>query len=172
MRDHPFADSLVRQKGIKSPPGYKTSISICRKFLNEHAPKKAEGETVGKLDSKPVSPAQMLYAKKITQGKASSFPRRPRPLGCLSAWIDRTEARSAASAVARPPTSRRDQLRLNRRRRRRGFGDVKSPLPLPGSRAAKFGYRYAAADSLWQQGGRSEARRPLSLGWMVCPTWS
>ena len=41
-----------------------------------------------------------------------------------------------------------------------------------GSRAAKFGYRYAAADSLWQQGGRSEARRPLSLGWMVCPTWS
>ena len=40
-----------------------------------------------------------------------------------------------------------------------------------GSRAAKFGYRYAAADSLWQQGGRTEARRPLSLGWMVCPTW-
>ena len=35
-----FADSLVRQKGIKPPPGYKTSISICRKFLNEHAPRK------------------------------------------------------------------------------------------------------------------------------------
>jgi DNA topoisomerase-3 len=31
-----FADSLVRQKGIKPPPGYKTSISICRKFLSEH----------------------------------------------------------------------------------------------------------------------------------------
>ena len=43
-----FADSLVRQKGIKPPPGYKTSISICRKFLNEHAPKKADGETAGK----------------------------------------------------------------------------------------------------------------------------
>jgi hypothetical protein len=42
-----FADSLARQKGIKPPPGYKTSISICRKFLSEHAPKKAEGETVG-----------------------------------------------------------------------------------------------------------------------------
>jgi DNA topoisomerase III len=28
-----FADSLVRQKRIKPPPGYKTSISICRKFL-------------------------------------------------------------------------------------------------------------------------------------------
>ena len=33
-----FANSLARQKGIKPPPGYKTSISICRKFLNEHAP--------------------------------------------------------------------------------------------------------------------------------------
>src|ERR1700758_329090 len=53
-----FADSLVRQKRIKPPPGYKTSISICRKFLSEHAPKKADGETSGKLDSKPVSPAQ------------------------------------------------------------------------------------------------------------------
>jgi hypothetical protein len=28
-----FADSLSRQKGIKPPPGYKTSISICRRFL-------------------------------------------------------------------------------------------------------------------------------------------
>ena len=33
-----FAESLVRQKGIKPPPGYKTSISICQKFLSEHAP--------------------------------------------------------------------------------------------------------------------------------------
>ena len=75
-----FADSLVRRKGIEPPPGYKTSISICRKFLNEHAPKKAEGEMPAKLDFKPVSPAQMLYAKKIAQGKkASSFPRRPGP---------------------------------------------------------------------------------------------
>ena len=45
-----FADSLVRQKGIKPPPGYKTLISICRKFLSEHAPK--NGETPGKLEPK------------------------------------------------------------------------------------------------------------------------
>ena len=30
-----FVDSLIRQKGIKPPAGYKTSISICRKFLSE-----------------------------------------------------------------------------------------------------------------------------------------
>jgi DNA topoisomerase III len=40
-----FADSLALQKGIN--PDYNTSISICRKFLNEHARKKAEGETAG-----------------------------------------------------------------------------------------------------------------------------
>src|SRR3984885_11486272 len=33
-------------------------------------------------------------------------------------------------------------------------------------RAAEFGHGYAAADSLWQQRGRSQAWRPLSLGWM------
>ena len=71
-----FADSLVRQKGIKPPPGYKTSISICRKFLSEHAPKKADGETPGKLEPKPVSPAQLLYANKIAQGKGQGDEAR------------------------------------------------------------------------------------------------
>jgi DNA topoisomerase III len=84
-----FADSLARQKGIKPPQGYKTSISICRKFLNEHAPKKTEGETLGKLDSKPVSPAQMLYAKKIAQGKGIVIPEVAKAnSAALSAWID------------------------------------------------------------------------------------
>src|ERR1700720_4529662 len=50
-------------KRIKPPPGYQTSISICRKFLSEQAPKKADGETAGKHEPGPVSPAQLLYAK-------------------------------------------------------------------------------------------------------------
>jgi DNA topoisomerase III len=84
-----FADSLARQKGIKPPPGYKTSIAICRKFLNEHASKKAEGETPGKLDSKPVSPAQMLYAKKIAQGKGVVIPEEAKAnSAAMSAWTD------------------------------------------------------------------------------------
>src|SRR6202040_3849058 len=84
-----FADSLVRQKGIKPPPGYKTSISICRKFLSEHAPKKADGETAGKLDPKPVSPAQLLYAKKLAQGKGLIIPDDARSnSAAMSAWID------------------------------------------------------------------------------------
>jgi DNA topoisomerase-3 len=82
-----FADSLVRQKGIKPPPGYKTSISICSAFLKEHASKKSEGETTG--SAKPVSPAQMLYAKKIAQGKGVVIPEEAKAnAAAMSAWID------------------------------------------------------------------------------------
>ena len=84
-----FADSLSRKKGIKPPPGYKTSISICRKFLSEHAPKKADSKTVGKLDPKPVSPAQLLYAKKIAQRKGLIIPDDAKTNSAtMSAWID------------------------------------------------------------------------------------
>ena len=84
-----FSNSLARQKGIKPPTGYETSISICRKFLSEHAPKKAEGETLGKLDSKPVSPAQMLYATKIAQAKGVVIPEEAKAnSAAMSAWID------------------------------------------------------------------------------------
>ena len=85
-----FADSLVRQRGIKPPAGYKTSISICRKFLNEHAPKKADRETTGgNHEPRPVSPAQLLYAKKIAQGKGLIIPDEAKAnSAAMSAWID------------------------------------------------------------------------------------
>jgi DNA topoisomerase-3 len=39
-----YADSLARQKRLRPPVGYDSSISICRAFLNEHAAKKADAE--------------------------------------------------------------------------------------------------------------------------------
>jgi DNA topoisomerase III len=84
-----FADSIARQKGIKPPAGYKTSISICRKFLNEYVPKKADGAATGKKEPKPVSPAQLLYAKKIAQGKGLIIPDEAKASSAaMSAWID------------------------------------------------------------------------------------
>jgi DNA topoisomerase-3 len=89
-----FADSLVRQKGIKPPPGYKTSISICRKFLSEHAPKKSADETAGKLDAKPISPAQLLYAKKLAHAKGLIIPDDAKTnSAAMSAWIDANRVR-------------------------------------------------------------------------------
>src|SRR5258707_11092050 len=69
-----FADSLVRQKGVKPPPGYKTSISICSAFLKQHAPKKPHGEATGKLEPQSASPAQLLYATKIAFGQGVVIP--------------------------------------------------------------------------------------------------
>ena len=96
-----FADSLARQNGIKPPPGYKTSISICGAFLKQHAPKKADGETVGKLEPKPVSPAQLLYATKIALGKGVVIPDKAKAnSAAMAAWIDSnkgTKRRKAAS---------------------------------------------------------------------------
>jgi DNA topoisomerase-3 len=81
-----FADSLIRQKGIKPPAGYKTSISICRKFLSEHAPKKADSETPA---TKAATPAQMLYAKKIAQSKGVIIPDEAQAnSAAMSVWID------------------------------------------------------------------------------------
>ena len=97
-----FADGLSRQKGIKPPPGYKTSISICRKFLSEHAPKKANGETAGKLDPKPVSPAQLLYAKKIAQGKGLIIPDEAKTSSAtMSAWIKSNRGKTRRKRVAK-----------------------------------------------------------------------
>jgi DNA topoisomerase-3 len=117
-----FADSLVRQKRIKPPPGYMTSISICRKFLSEHAPKKADGETAGKLDPKSVSPAQLLYAKKLAQGKGLVIP---------------DDARTNSAAIKRRKSGRKTTYsqqntpRLNWRRHRSGLENKKlTPMPL------------------------------------------
>jgi DNA topoisomerase-3 len=88
-----FADSLARQKGIRPPPGCKTSISICRTFLKEYAPKKADDETTGKLEPKPVSPAQMLYAKRIAQAKGVVIPDQAKASSAaMSVWIDSNRA--------------------------------------------------------------------------------
>jgi DNA topoisomerase III len=122
-----FADSLVRQKRIKPPPGYKTSISICRKFLSEHAHKKSGGETADRLDPKPVSPAQLLYAKKLAQGKGLIIPDDARTnSAAMSAWIDTNRGKK--------------RRRLNRKTSNRSVGPAApQATPPKGSRKQKVG---------------------------------
>ena len=170
-----FADSLARQKGIKPPAGYKTSISICRKFLNEHAPAKAVGEAADKTGPKPVSPAQWLYARKIAQGKGLVIPDEAKAdLAAMSAWIDanrdpkrrkrgRKPAYKPAGSSCASIGEAGETVSETQSRHRCRFVDA---------RPAKFGSRDATADSLWQQGHRDEAWRPLWRGRMVCPVRS
>ncbi len=69
-----FADSIARRKQIKPPPGYATSGSICRAFLEQHAPKKAESDAAGELGTKPASPAWILSTEKIEHEKGVVIP--------------------------------------------------------------------------------------------------
>ncbi len=54
-----FAVAISRQKRIKLPPDYATSGSICRAFLEQHAPKKAVDETAAQGGSKAAISAQV-----------------------------------------------------------------------------------------------------------------
>jgi DNA topoisomerase-3 len=160
-----FADSFVRQKGIKPPPGYKTSISICRKFLSENAPKKSGGETAGKLDPKPVSPAQLLYAKKLAQGKGLIIPDDARTNSvAMSAWIDTNRGKkrrklgrktsnkpvgSVAPQAAPPKMSRKQKVDTDAASIAPvSANSTRTPLRIPyGNKevALKLGARYGSA---------------------------
>src|SRR6202790_4529120 len=94
-----FADSVARQKGIRPPSGYTKSRTICRAFLDQHAPKKADGEPPGELEPKLVSPAQLLYAKKIALEKGVVIPDEAKAnSAAMSAWIDSNQSASPPKA--------------------------------------------------------------------------
>jgi DNA topoisomerase-3 len=131
-----FADSLVRQKGIKPPPGYKTSISICGAFLKQYAPKKADGEAPGKLEPKSVSPAQLLYAKKIALGKGVVIPDQAKAnSAAMAAWIDLnkgTKSRKSGRKTAfRPAGSIAPQSTAPRKIARKRKADAAAGASMP-----------------------------------------
>jgi DNA topoisomerase III len=156
-----FADSLARQKGIKPPVGYKTSISICRKFLSEHAPKKTDGESAGKHQLKPASPAQLLYARKIAQGKGLVIPEEAKASSAaMSAWIDlnRSAKRRRGRKSAYKPAQAAAPMKNVRKRKAGATAATSSsprenaltgtPLRIPyGNKevALKLGARYGSA---------------------------
>jgi len=168
-----FADSLARQKGIKPPPGYKTSISICRKFLNEHAPKKAEGETSRKLESKPVSPAQMLYAKKIAQGKGAVIPEEAKAnSAAMSAWIDSNRSakrrKRGRKTVLKPArlVAPQSTAPTKRSRKRKAYAAAAPPAPAQPNSVAGTPLRipYGNKDVAMKLGARYG-----SSGWYAPP---
>jgi DNA topoisomerase-3 len=139
-----FADSLARQKRIKPPPGYKTSISICRAFLNQHAPKKADGETAGKLGPKPVSPAQMLYAKKIAQGKGVVIPDDAKAnSAAMSAWIESNvgtkRGKRSRRNANKPHKSTAAKSTMSKRRPGKRKPDAAAAPPIPARENSETG---------------------------------
>jgi DNA topoisomerase-3 len=73
-----FAVSLARQKGIKPPRSYTKSGSICRAFLQEHAPSKATDGSVSDQGSKTAKTARIATTKRAGQENSAGVPKKPK----------------------------------------------------------------------------------------------
>ena len=167
-----FAASLAKRKGIKPAAGYTRSATVCRAFLDRHAPARAAGDTVeestGAAASRSPSAAQVSLAEAIAREKNVGVPDEARACSTtMSKWIDANsgpkavKGRKAPARNARGPaaTKRTMQARMPRKSQSRNAagGAVQSgsartdsetdtPLRIPyGNKdvALQLGARYA-----------------------------
>ena len=116
-----FAESLARQKGIKPPPGYITSGSVCRAFLNKYAPRKADHGTGVEIGSTPPNTAKTLFGEGIAPEQGDFLPDEART-GAVAL---------SASTDARQSTERVPRGRKTGRRKQKSSGH-KTPTRRPG----------------------------------------
>ena len=131
-----FADSIARQKGITPPPGYTKSGSVCRAFLNQHAPKKAGGETAGKADPKLATPAQISFAEKIAQEKDIAIPDEAKAsAAAMSAWIDSNKntkrGKREGKTAKNLPRSTAQKSTAPKKKARKRIGNNAAAPPVP-----------------------------------------
>jgi DNA topoisomerase-3 len=99
-----FADSVAREKRIKPPVGYTKSGSICRAFLDRHAPKKDRGEAPGETGSKLPSPAQVSFAERIARQKGIDIADEAKASSvAVSAWIASNQSDKRSSGRGKTP---------------------------------------------------------------------
>ena len=141
-----FADSVARQKGIKPPAGYTKSGSICRTFLDRHAPKKAGDESSGETGSKPPSQAQVSFAEKIGREKGLVIPDETKASSAaVSAWIasnlgtERHKGRRKTANANKPPGSTPPKSTGPKRRPRKHTADAGSGPATPARQSTRPG---------------------------------
>jgi len=133
-----FAVALARQKGVKLPAGYGTSGSDCRAFLEQHAPRKAGGETA-------VTPASRATSTAQGSGAEGTQPARKRRRAKDSTAPAPTPTKAVRAKKPRKPTFGNPPLKAPGLHLR----DVgrNTPLRIPyGNKevAQKLGARYGA----------------------------
>jgi DNA topoisomerase III len=132
-----FAVTISRQKRVSLPAGYATSSSICRAFLQQHAPKKSGDVTVAEHEPTPGRPGGME-----PNPRRRPVTSRAKP-GGKSAKL--TAAGSALSTKrTRKPKAAAAQPAINARTESSG-GNTPLRIPYGNKDAAqKLGARYAA----------------------------
>ena len=110
-----FAASIAKRKGIKPPAGYTKSASVCRQFLDRHAPARAASNTAstGATGTRAPSAAQLSFAEAIARDKGIAIPDEVRAsAAATSKWIDanrrpKSAGRGGAAVSAKPASTAR-----------------------------------------------------------------
>jgi len=149
-----YADSLARQKRLRPPTGYDTSISICRAFLNEHAAQKSDGDV--KQAEIPARTQKAATAQKdadvVANGKVSSRAKSA-PRNAKGAVPKTKRGQIVAAEVAGPANPEKKRRASKPAAERSPSGVVRSesvsttPLRIPyGNKevAMKLGARYGS----------------------------
>ena len=110
-----FAASIAKRKGIKPPAGYTKSASVCRQFLDRHAPARAASSTAstGATGTKAPSAAQLSFAEAIARDRGIAIPDEVRAsAAATSKWIDtnrrpKSAGRCGAAVSAKPASTAR-----------------------------------------------------------------
>lgn len=129
-----FADSIARQKRIKPPAGYTKSGSVCRAFLELHAPKKAEssgGNTGGGPEARPPSPAQLSFAESISREQGVGITDEAKAnSAAMSVWIDKNQGSKPGKGHCRTVVmnSEPTTTKLTNQMKRAGKSKATSPL--------------------------------------------
>jgi DNA topoisomerase III len=131
-----FADSIARQKSIKPPPGYMKSGSVCRAFLDQHAPKKTDVGTSGTSGVKPASPAQILFAENIAQENGIVIPDETKASSvAMSAWIEsnhrKKHVKGRRKTADKPTRSTAPESSAPRKKSRKKKTDAVAAPPTP-----------------------------------------
>src|SRR5208283_1460482 len=141
-----FAHSVARQKGIKPPAGYTKSGSICRTFLDRHAPKKGGDASSGETGFKPPSQAQVSFAEKIAREKGLVIPDETKASSAaVSAWIasnlgtERRKGRRKTANANKPPGSTPPKSTAPKRGPRKYTADAGSGPATPARQSSRPG---------------------------------
>ncbi len=113
-----FAVSIAKRKGIKPPAGYTKSASVCRQFLDRHAPARAASNTAstGATGAKAPSAAQLSFAEAIARDRGIAVPDEVRAsAAATSKWIDtnrrlKSAGRGGAAVSSRPASTARKRI--------------------------------------------------------------
>ena len=88
------AKAISERKGIKLPPKCMTDNAVCRKFLEEHLPRRDPNTPAG---SYPPSEKQVEFAERISGSIGKPIPPGARENAKeLSAWIDANKPKSGS----------------------------------------------------------------------------